>query len=71
MQVIGNNVANASTTGYKQSRAEFTDIFATSNLGVTANAMLMLSALWQQTSNFKTRHGVWSNVDEVRHERSN
>ncbi len=37
--VIGNNVANASTTGFKESRAEFADIFATSNLGVTANAI--------------------------------
>ena len=39
LRVIGNNVANASTTGFKQSRAEFADIFATSNLGVTANAI--------------------------------
>jgi flagellar hook protein FlgE len=39
LQVIGNNVANASTTGFKESRAEFADIFATSNLGVTANAI--------------------------------
>ena len=31
----------------------------------TANAMLMLTALRQQTSNFKTRHGVWSNIDET------
>jgi len=39
LRIIGNNVANASTTGFKQSRAEFADIFATSNLGVTANAI--------------------------------
>ncbi len=39
LRVIGNNVSNASTTGFKQSRAEFADIFATSNLGVTANAI--------------------------------
>lgn len=39
LRVIGNNVANASTTGFKQSRAEFADIFATSNLGVSANAI--------------------------------
>ena len=39
LRVIGNNVANASTTGFKESRAEFADIFATSNLGVTANAI--------------------------------
>ena len=39
LQVIGNNVANASTTGFKQSRTEFADIYAASNLGVTANAI--------------------------------
>jgi len=39
LRIIGNNVANASTTGFKQSRAEFADIFATSNLGATANAI--------------------------------
>jgi len=39
LRIIGNNVANAGTTGFKQSRAEFADIFATSNLGVTANAI--------------------------------
>ena len=39
LRIIGNNVANSSTTGFKESRAEFTDIFATSNLGVTANAI--------------------------------
>jgi flagellar hook protein FlgE len=53
LQVIGNNVANASTTGYKQSRAEFTDIFATSNLGVTANAIgtgVRVSSVSQQFS---------------------
>ena len=39
LRVIGNNVANASTVGFKKSRAEFADIFATSNLGVAANAI--------------------------------
>lgn len=39
LRVIGNNVANASTTGFKKSRAEFADIYAATNLGVTANAI--------------------------------
>ncbi len=39
LRIIGNNVANAATTGFKESRAEFADVFATSNLGVTANAI--------------------------------
>lgn len=39
LRILGNNVANASTTGFKKSRAEFADVFASSNLGVTANAI--------------------------------
>lgn len=39
LQVIGNNVANASTTGFKQSRTEFADVFAVSNLGSSADAI--------------------------------
>jgi flagellar hook protein FlgE len=39
LRVIGNNVANASTTGFKKSRAEFSDIYAATNLGVTNNAI--------------------------------
>ena len=53
LKVIGNNVANASTTGFKESRAEFTDIFASSNLGVTANAIgsgVRVSSVSQQFS---------------------
>jgi flagellar hook protein FlgE len=33
LEVTGNNVANASTTGFKESRAEFADVFTTSILG--------------------------------------
>ncbi len=39
LRVIGNNVANASTTGFKKSRVQFADIFATANLGAAANAI--------------------------------
>ncbi|HKJ10416.1 MAG TPA: flagellar hook protein FlgE [Gammaproteobacteria bacterium] len=39
LNVTGNNIANASTTGFKQSRAEFADVFATSGGGVSANAI--------------------------------
>lgn len=39
LRVIGNNVANSATTGFKKARAEFADIFATSNLGVASNAI--------------------------------
>ena len=36
LDVIGNNVANSSTVGFKQSRAEFADMFASSYYGVSA-----------------------------------
>lgn len=51
LRVIGNNVANASTTGFKKSRAEFADVFATSNLGTSSNAIgagVRISSVAQQ-----------------------
>lgn len=39
LDVIGNNVANASTTGFKASRSDFADVFAASNLGTSSNAI--------------------------------
>ncbi|MEE9494042.1 MAG: flagellar hook protein FlgE [Gammaproteobacteria bacterium] len=53
LKVIGNNVANASTTGFKESRAEFADVFASSNLGVSSNAIgrgVRVAAVSQQFS---------------------
>jgi flagellar hook protein FlgE len=38
LRVIGNNVANAGTTGFKKSRSEFSDIFPASNLGSSASS---------------------------------
>jgi flagellar hook protein FlgE len=37
LEVIGNNVANTSTIGFKTSRAEFADVYATSIAGATSN----------------------------------
>ncbi|MFT6275208.1 MAG: flagellar hook protein FlgE, partial [Halioglobus sp.] len=37
--VIGNNIANSSTTGFKASRADFADVYATSLLGAGGNAI--------------------------------
>lgn len=39
LRIIGNNVANASTTGFKQSRANFADVYAASSSGATSNAI--------------------------------
>lgn len=38
LQITGNNIANASTTGFKRSRAEFGDVYAISVLGSGSNA---------------------------------
>ena len=38
LKVTGNNIANSGTTGFKQSRAEFSDVFATSFGGTTDTA---------------------------------
>jgi flagellar hook protein FlgE len=39
LRVIGNNVANASTTGFKKSRTEFQDVFAAAGLGASSNTI--------------------------------
>ena len=39
LKVTGNNIANASTTGFKSSRSEFADVYATSLAGVSNTAV--------------------------------
>lgn len=39
LEVISHNIANSATTGFKKSRAEFADVFATSRLGSSATAV--------------------------------
>ena len=39
LRTIGNNVANATTVGFKKSRAEFADIYAAANLGAGSNTI--------------------------------
>ncbi|HEB60061.1 MAG TPA: flagellar hook protein FlgE [Gammaproteobacteria bacterium] len=53
LRMIGNNIANASTTGFKKSRAEFADVYAASAVGTAANAVgagVRLAAVRQQFS---------------------
>ena len=38
-QVISNNIANSETNGFKRSRAEFADLYATSQFGTSSNAI--------------------------------
>lgn len=39
LQVISNNIANGETNGFKRSRAEFADLYATSQFGTSSNAI--------------------------------
>jgi flagellar hook protein FlgE len=39
LNAISNNIANASTSGFKSSRVEFADVFPASNLGTSANSV--------------------------------
>ncbi len=51
LEVIGNNIANSNTTGFKKSRAEFVDVFAVSNVGgsgSTPGSGVRLSGIKQQ-----------------------
>ncbi len=53
LSVIGNNVANASTTGFKSSRANFADVYAASALGSGNNSVgsgILLKDVSQQFS---------------------
>ena len=50
--VISNNIANASTTGFKASRTAFADVYATSLLGAGANAIGQGVALAGVTQQF-------------------
>ena len=51
LDVIGNNIANSNTAGFKKSRAEFVDVFAVTNVGgsgSTPGSGVRLSAIRQQ-----------------------
>ena len=51
LQILANNIANSKTRGFKESRGEFSDIFATSSLGATSTAVgsgVRLSKVAQQ-----------------------
>jgi flagellar hook protein FlgE len=53
LRVTGNNIANAGTTGFKESRAEFADVFATAYSGISNTAIgagVKLAAVTQQFS---------------------
>ncbi len=53
LKMIGNNVANASTSGFKKSRAQFADVYAASDIGSSSNTIgsgVRISGISQQFS---------------------
>ncbi len=51
LDVIGNNIANSNTSGFKKSRAEFADVFAVTSIGGSGNTPgsgVRVSAIRQQ-----------------------
>ncbi|MBN1238774.1 MAG: flagellar hook protein FlgE [Gammaproteobacteria bacterium] len=51
LRVTGNNIANSGTTGFKQSRAEFSDVYALAYAGISRTAVgsgVKLSSVTQQ-----------------------
>ncbi len=51
LQVISNNIANSETSGFKRSRTEFADLYATSQFGTSSNAIgqgVEVAAITQQ-----------------------
>lgn len=53
LNITGNNIANASTTGFKASRAEFGDVYASSILGAGSNPIGSGVRLQDVAQNFK------------------
>ena len=52
LDVIGNNIANSGTVGFKQSQAQFADIYASSLYGVSGNQAGIGVAVSQVTQSF-------------------
>jgi flagellar hook protein FlgE len=53
LSVTGNNIANASTTGFKESRTQFGDVYANSILGTgsrTPGSGVLVNSIAQQFS---------------------
>ncbi len=53
LSVTANNIANSNTTGFKRSRAEFSDLFPVTNYGVASNAIGAGSKLTRVSQQFE------------------
>ena len=54
LKITGNNIANTSTVGFKQSRAEFADVYAASVLG-SGQMRLVVVCCWPTSPNNLTK----------------
>jgi len=65
LNVTSHNIANVNTVGFKESRAEFADIFQTSHYGLTRNAIGSGVRLSQVSQQFKPGpiNGTGRNLD--------
>ena len=66
LAVTANNLANVATTGFKTSRAEFSDLFASTQQGVAATAVgngVAVSEVAQQFAQGQAKHGVLAGRD--------
>lgn len=52
LNITSNNIANANTSGFKESRAEFSDVFAVSAYGLSSNAIGAGARLQQVAQQF-------------------
>jgi len=60
LNVTANNIANVNTTGFKQSRAEFADLFSATSYGLSKNAVgsgVRLTNVAQRTDRAQPGHG--------------
>jgi flagellar hook protein FlgE len=53
LNVIGNNVANASTTGFKKARVEFADVYAATSMGLAVSVPVGSSGLGTRVTGVK------------------
>jgi flagellar hook protein FlgE len=53
LNVVSNNIANVNTTGFKQSRAEFADVYSVTALGSTSTAIGSGTVLKNVAQQFK------------------
>ncbi len=53
LNVIGNNVANANTTGFKKARAEFADVYAATAMGLAVSVPVGSSGLGTRVTGVK------------------